>query len=67
MISDKKPFNLIKEKPDEAKMILLALLKSLYAIADWLMPIMPETADKILRAIKENKKPEEPLFPRVEI
>ncbi len=66
LISDKKPFNLIKEKPDEAKMILMALLKSLYAIADWLLPIMPETAEKILKAIKENQKPEEPLFPRIE-
>ncbi len=66
LISDKKPFQLIKEKPDEAKMILLALLKSLYAIADWLLPVMPQTAEKIIKAIKENKKPEEPLFPRIE-
>gem|GEM_PF-6291490 len=29
IISDKKPFKLIKEKPEEAKMILLGLLKSL--------------------------------------
>ncbi len=65
LISDKKPFNLIKEKPEEAKMILLALLKSLYAVADWLEPIMPETSIKILQAIKENKKPKAPLFPRI--
>ena len=67
LISDKKPFKLIDEKPDEAKMILLSLLKSLYAIADWLKPIMPQTSEKIFKAIKENKKPEEPLFPRIEL
>jgi hypothetical protein len=27
---------------------------------------MPESSEKIKLAIKENKKPEEPLFPRIE-
>ncbi len=66
-ISNKKPFNLIKEKPEEAKIILLSLLKSLYTIADWLKPILPKTSEKILKAIKENKKPVTPLFPRIKL
>jgi hypothetical protein len=28
---------------------------------------MPESAEKIKKAIQENKKPEKPIFPRVEL
>ena len=41
------------------------LLTHLRGIALKLQPIMPETAEEILRLIKENKTPEKPLFLRV--
>ena len=36
----------------------------LYTIARMLNPIMPETNAVLKKLIKENKKPETPLFPR---
>ncbi|PID83135.1 methionine--tRNA ligase [Candidatus Campbellbacteria bacterium] len=66
IISKEKPFALIKENPQKAKMILLSLLKSLYAVADWVEPILPETSEKMKKAILENDKPKEPLFGRVD-
>ncbi len=68
MITTKEPFKMIKNNPDsvELKNIILTLLKSLSAIADWLKPIIPETSAKIFLAIQENKKPIEPLFPRIQ-
>jgi methionyl-tRNA synthetase len=48
------------------KVVLLSLLNGLWAVADWVYPIMPETSEKIKKAIAENKKPEEPIFPRIE-
>jgi hypothetical protein len=36
----------------------------LYEIARMLNPIMPETNVILKKLIKENKKPEKPLFPR---
>ena len=71
LITKTKPFNLAKsdnpEDKDKLKVVLLSLLNGLWAVADWVSPIMPESAEKIKLAIKENKKPEEPLFPRVEL
>ena len=36
----------------------------LYTIARMLNPIMPETNIKLKNLIKENKKPDQPLFAR---
>jgi len=71
LITKEKPFKKIKSieqsEVDSAKTTILILLKGLYTIADWLQPILPETSDKIFQAIKKNKKPAEPLFPRIEL
>jgi len=37
--------------------------KELYRIAKNLKPFLPDTSEKIIKAVKENKKPEN-LFPR---
>ena len=42
------------------------LVLDLYTIARMLNPIMPETNEKLKKLIKENKKPEMPLFLRKE-
>lgn len=63
-IQQKKPFALIKENPEQAKQEIRALLLNLKEIAKDLLPFMPKTAGTILSLIKENKKPEKPLFGR---
>ncbi len=71
LISRTQPFKLAKsdnpEDKDKLKVVLLSLLNGLWAVADWVEPIMPDSAQKIKLAIRENKKPEEPIFPRIEL
>lgn len=64
-IAAEKPFALVKTDPEAAKADIEKLVRNLYIIAHLLTPFMPETAEKITMAIKENKKPEN-LFPRKE-
>lgn len=63
LIDEQKPFKVVKEDKKKAQLQLTHLIKELSRIAEHLKPFMPETAEKILKAIKENKKPEN-LFPR---
>ena len=65
-ITEKKPFLKIKDNPQEAKKDLQSLLESLYKIASWVKPIMPESSNKILEAIEKNEKPKKPIFPRLD-
>ena len=71
LITKTKPFKLAKsEDPsdkEKLKVVLLSLLNGLWAVADWVAPIMPKSSEKIKKAIKENKKPENPIFPRIEL
>lgn len=71
LITRTAPFKLVKseEKEDKEKLkvVLLSLLNGLWAVADWVYPVMPETSEKIKLAIKENKKPKKPIFPRIEL
>ncbi len=59
-----EPFKKIKTNEEEAKADLHDALLGLYKIALRLAPIMPETSEKILTCIRENKMPEAPLFVR---
>lgn len=63
-IQKEEPFKKIKVDEDGAKKDVAHLLVQLARIAEQLKPAMPETAQIILDAIKENKKPEN-LFPRL--
>jgi len=63
-IQREKPFSKIKVDKDGAEKDLKYLLTHLRGIALKLIPIMPETAEKILKLIKENKSPSAPLFLR---
>ena len=65
-IQTNKPFSKIKTDKDGAIKDLEYLLIHLRGIASKLLPIMPVTAEKILKLIKENKAPETPLFVRKE-
>lgn len=63
-IQNKQPFKLVKTNPEEAESMIISLVQNLSHLAMSLRPFIPEAAEKILQAIKENKKPEN-LFPRL--
>lgn len=62
-IQQEEPYKKIKTDEKKAKNDVAYLLSQLLRISMRLLPFMPETSEKILKAIKENKKPEN-LFPR---
>ena len=66
MIQSKKPFALIKTDPEQARSVIVILLRHLLRIGKILEPIMPETAAKIQGLVRENRMPAAPLFPRKE-
>ncbi|MFA6353819.1 MAG: methionine--tRNA ligase [Candidatus Paceibacterota bacterium] len=61
-----KPFEKIKTDPKLAKENIKEAVGYLFEIAMRLRSFLPQTAEEILRLIKENKKPEKPLFLRKE-
>ncbi len=63
-IANEKPFSVIKEDESKGKEMIHKLVSDLYFIARALRPFLPTTAQKILELIKENKKPDTPLFVR---
>ena len=66
LISGREPFKKIKVNPEEAKKDLLQITQYLFDVAQMLESVMPKTSEKILNLITENKKPEKPLFNRLE-
>jgi len=62
-IQEEQPFKIIKEDKEKARAILWNLISALNQIAFLLGPFMPDTSEKILNVIKDNKMPES-LFPR---
>jgi methionyl-tRNA synthetase len=65
VIAVDQPFKLIKNEPERARLIIKKVVVDTAKIAILLQPFMPETAKRILEAIKANKKPDN-LFPRLE-
>lgn len=63
-ITKEQPFKVIKSDPLQGKIMLGALAVEVWNIASLLAPLMPETSEKILEAVRTNKKPEN-LFPRL--
>jgi methionyl-tRNA synthetase len=63
-IEKNKPWQLIKTDQEKFKQIISDLLTALKEIASLLEPFMPDTSEKILDQIKQNKKTEV-LFPRL--
>jgi methionyl-tRNA synthetase len=60
-----KPFSVIKEDRDAGVAIIKSLVSDLYGIAVSLAPFMPKTSETIISLIRDNKKPETPLFARL--
>jgi methionyl-tRNA synthetase len=63
-IQETEPFKVIKVDEEKGKDLIKENVKQLYLISKMLVPLLPETALKIHKLIKENKKPETPLFVR---
>jgi methionyl-tRNA synthetase len=59
-----EPFKKYKVNPKEAQQDVYYLLLNLYKNAKAIEPLLPETSLEIQKLIKENKKPENPLFLR---
>ena len=64
-ITETEPFKLVKTDPEKGKKIISELVGELYLVVRLLNPFMPETSEKIKKAVAENKKPET-LFQRIE-
>jgi methionyl-tRNA synthetase len=64
-ITENEPFKVVKEDKEAAQEMIVKLVKDLHEVAESLIPFMPRSAETILAAIKENKKPEN-LFGRLE-
>lgn len=64
LIQEQEPFKKIKVNKEEAERDIKQYLKLLMDIAIDLRPFMPDTSKKIEELLKENKKPELPLFLR---
>ncbi len=63
-ITREEPFKLIKTNSEAGKAAIALLREDLFKFASRLRPFMPETAQTIMGAVQENKKPEN-IFPRL--
>lgn len=63
-IQEAEPFKVVKVDQEKGKKLISEMILELYSIARMLNPIMPETNEKLKKLIKQNKKPETPLFLR---
>ncbi|MFZ2188601.1 MAG: methionine--tRNA ligase [Candidatus Moraniibacteriota bacterium] len=63
-IDEKKPWELAKNNKDEFADVMIDLLSTLSPMAQKISPFMPETAEKIKKAL-ETKKLDEVLFQRI--
>lgn len=61
-----KPFTVVKEDKEAGKAIIRELVSDLYGIAVALAPFLPKTSEAIIGYIRDNKKPETPLFARLQ-
>jgi methionyl-tRNA synthetase len=66
LIQEKEPFKLIKTDQEKGKELIGELVEKLAHIAHSLKAFLPETSEKILSCISDNKMPEESLFKRIE-
>jgi len=63
-IQETEPFKVVKVDEKKGREMITDLVLELYTIARMLNPVMPETNIKLKKLIRDNKKPEAPLFLR---
>jgi len=61
-----EPFKVVKVDKEKGREMIQGYVKLLSHIAQSIEPFLPETSEKIINLIKQNKKPETPLFLRKE-
>lgn len=66
-ITDEAPFKKVKTDPDAAAEDVRYLLEKLWEVAMRIAPVMPQTHERLVAALVKNEKPQEPLFPRIEL
>ncbi len=64
IITSSEPFKVVKNNKEDGQKIITELVGIIWETGEWLKLFMPDTSEKILSAIKNNKKPEN-LFPRL--
>ncbi len=64
-INEEESFKVVKTDPVLGKVMIQFYVQEINRIGKMLGPIMPQTSEAILKAVKENKKPAN-LFPRKE-
>jgi methionyl-tRNA synthetase len=62
-VEENKPWELVKTNEDKFREVMQKLVSDLHIISELLVPFMPETSEKIKRALEEKKT--ETLFPRI--
>jgi methionyl-tRNA synthetase len=65
-IQETEPYKVIKVDKEKGEKLIRENVLKLFGISKMLVPLLPETALKIQELIKQNKKPEQPLFLRKE-
>lgn len=60
-----EPFKVVKVDLEAGQVMITGHVGKLYAIAEALTPFMPTTSQAIIDLIRDNKKPEKPLFVRL--
>jgi methionyl-tRNA synthetase len=65
IVQEQKPFEVVKTNKKQAQLQLTYLVKELSRLSETLEVFMPNAAQKINEAIRENKKPEN-LFARID-
>ena len=65
-IQEEEPFKKIKieAESERARNVIFTVVQGLWNIATQLEPFMPETSERVRNIIKDNKKPDQPLFLR---
>lgn len=64
-IQQEEPFRVVKVDEQAGREMISRHVRTLYTIAESLAPFMPTTSVTIIDIIRQNKKPETPLFARL--
>lgn len=66
-LSREEPYKIVKKDLEKGKKMIAKAAADLSEINQYLDVFLPQTSEKIAKHISDNKKPVEPLFPRLDI
>jgi methionyl-tRNA synthetase len=64
-IQSTAPFKVVKESPEEGKVLISDLVVRLHRVACLLAPFLPRTSEEMIRLIRAHEMPAKPLFDRL--